>query len=163
MRRPSRTGENTELLLARLAGKLDSESAALLERHLEQCPSCRETLAAQQAVWDALEEWEPEAISPDFDQRLYRRIHEQERKSWWRPLFQPVLPFSLRPVLPAAAACLVLVAGLLIRGPGPLESGSAGAVESVDIEQVERVLQDLEMLHVLDPELRTQAPAARSL
>lgn len=159
---PSRTGENPETILAYLDGRLPREKAVLLERHFEQCIACREALRARQAVWDALDEWEPEPVSADFDRRLYRRIEQEEDRAWWRQLFRPVLPFSLRPALAVATFCLVLVAGVLMRAPVPNISPAIASADSVDIEQVEQAVEDLEMLYVLDPEpsAGSAAPAA---
>jgi hypothetical protein len=110
-----------------------------------------------------LDEWEPEPVSADFDERLYRRIETQEGRSWWRTLFRPVLPFSLRPVVPLAAACLLAVAALLVRTPVGLGTNEVVRAEPVDIEQVERALEDMEMLLLLDAELQEQQPAQRTL
>ncbi|MCP5109430.1 MAG: hypothetical protein GY953_01200, partial [bacterium] len=71
-------------------------------------------------------------------------------------------PFSMRPALPLAAACLILVAALLIRMP-PDPGASAVAGETVDIEQVERALEDMEMLFVLDVALTEEAEGTRTL
>lgn len=162
MQCPYETGENAEQLTAHVAGRLEGEQAAQLERHLEECPRCREMLEAQHRVWSALDEWQPESISADFDARLYRRIEGEENKSWWRQLFRPVLPFSMRPVLPLAAACLLLIAALLFRTPSNL-STEAVTVDAVDIEQVERALEDMEMLFVLDAEPTEEAEGPQTI
>ncbi|MCP5110295.1 MAG: hypothetical protein GY953_05625, partial [bacterium] len=127
MQCPTRTGDSVEMLVAHAAGQLEGERAALVERHLEECPGCRELFESQRSVWTALDEWEPEPVSADFDARLYRTIEARDQTSWWRQLFRPVLPFSMRPALPLAAACLMLVAALLVRmPPDPATSAVAG-------------------------------------
>src|SRR6476619_6436551 len=114
MRCPIETQENAELLLSYSARRLDPESAAILEAHMELCPACREFRAGQRALWEALDQWEARPVSLDFDRRLYRRIAEQEQMSWWARLFTPLRPMFVRPALPlAATACLVLVAGFI--------------------------------------------------
>jgi hypothetical protein len=53
----------------------------------------------------------------------------------------------LRPALPlAAAACLVLVAGFIIDSPGRVAAPVAENPQVREVEQVERTLEDMEML-----------------
>jgi hypothetical protein len=127
---------------------LAPEAAAAFERHLDLCAACRQAVNAQQAVWSALDAWEAPAISPDFNRRLYQRIEADRGRAWWRRLLEPVTPWSLRPVMPLAAACLVLIAVLLFRAPSQPDR-PARAADAIDIEQVERTLDDLEMLREL--------------
>ena len=63
----------------------------------------------------------------------------------------------------AAVVCLPLAAGLLIRTPADLDPEAAGATEAFDIEQIERALEDMEMLHVLGRDLREEGRGPRSL
>jgi anti-sigma factor RsiW len=148
--------ENAELLLAYCARRLDLETQTVLERHMAACPACREFQQGQQAVWNALDAWEAMPVSDDFDRRLYRRIEEEEaRASWWsrltrpfRPMFEP--PLLSRGVPFAAAACLLLVAGMILERPGsvvvPDEVTADARMESIQPDQVERTLDDMEML-----------------
>jgi anti-sigma factor RsiW len=140
--------ENAGVLLEYVERKLTPDVAAAFERHLDACPACREAVGAQQTVWAALDAWNAAEISPDFNRRLYERIESEEGRAWWRRLFQPVLPWSLRPAMPLAAACMVLVAVLVFQGPGEVERQTK-SVQTIDIEQVERTLDDLEMLKQL--------------
>jgi hypothetical protein len=78
-------------------------------------------------------------------------------------LFRPVLPFSLQPVAPAAAVCLVLLAAWLVRSPADFAPAGGGAVEMVDIEQVERAVEDLEMLRLFSLEPRAEEEGLRTL
>ena len=39
------------------AQSLDPRAQAAFERHLKSCGACGEVVAAQQAVWEALDEW----------------------------------------------------------------------------------------------------------
>jgi anti-sigma factor RsiW len=137
---------NPEMLVAFAAAELDLETASALERHLAECPACR-SLAAQQAeVWKALDAWEAPPVSADFDRRLYRRIADQAPISLWQRLMRPFRPLPLRRALPlTVAALLLLVAGLLLEHPGkvaPVEPRG----ETVRARQVERTLDDLELL-----------------
>lgn len=153
MKCPIETQENAELLLAYCARKLDSETQIIVERHLAVCPACREFQTGQQAVWQALDAWEAMPVSPDFNRRLYQRIErEAAHASWWsrlvqsfRPMFEA--PWMSRSVPLAAALCLIVLAGVILERPKtvPLpEDATAERIESID--QVERTLDDMEML-----------------
>jgi hypothetical protein len=148
MRCPIETQENAELLLSYSARRLNPDSTAILEAHMELCPACREFRDGQRALWEALDQWEARPASPDFDRRLYRKIEEHEQQGWWARVFGSMRPMMLRPALPLAAmACLVLVAGFIIDEPGKMLVPSAEVPQAVhEVEQVERTLDDLEML-----------------
>src|SRR5260370_12067865 len=117
---PIKTQGNTDWLLDYAAGRLRDERNGLLARHMETCGDCAGFVRAQQAVWNALDQWDPEAVSMDFDRRLYRSIEEARPSSglprMLRRLFRPLQPLW-RPVLPLAAACLLIVAGVVLRPP----------------------------------------------
>jgi anti-sigma factor RsiW len=152
--------ENAELLLAYCARKLDPETQTILERHLAACPECREFQKNQETVWQALDAWEAMPVSMDFDRRLYRRIEEEEsRASWWsrlmrpfRPMFAPAL--MTRSVPLAAAACLLMIAGVILERPHDMaapEDLADARMESIQPDQVESTLDDMEMLRQLKP------------
>ena len=161
MKCPIETQENAELLLAYCARKLDPETQIILERHLAVCPACRDFQTSQQAVWEALDAWEATPVSPDFDRRLYQRIEQEAaHASWWSRLVQPFRPMfdgSLmgrsmmgRSVPLAAAACLLVVAGIILQQPNSVspipEDPTVDRAEVVQVDQVERALDDMEML-----------------
>ena len=157
---PLETRENAQLLLDYCTRRLEPESVAILERHMELCGACREFASGQRAVWEALDAWEAAPVSPDFDRRLYRRIEAQV--SWWDLLRRPFRPFSRamvwRSVPATAMACLLLITGVVLQrsavSPAPALNDMA-QVESVQPEQVERALDAMEMLN----EFSRQAPA----
>jgi hypothetical protein len=65
-------------------------------------------------------------------------------------MLEPALPWSIRPAMPVAAACMVLVAAFLFQAPtAPEGSRYPKWAETMDVEQVERTLDDLEMLRQL--------------
>ena len=66
-------GTREELLVAYSSRQLDAPQTASLELHLEVCSACREFVAGQRAVWEALDLWEPAAVSPDFNRLVYSR------------------------------------------------------------------------------------------
>jgi anti-sigma factor RsiW len=147
---PLESRDHTELLMAYAGRKLDAAKAGLVERHMEQCGDCRALVGDQQTLWEALNIWEAEPVSPDFNRRLYRRIDEQG--TWrarllnpWRPVFHKGLPL-------AATAALVLVAGVMLDRtaappPQPADAGSQLAVvEPLQPEQVVEALDEMQEL-----------------
>jgi anti-sigma factor RsiW len=152
-------GENADLLLKFVAGRLDSEAKARLERHLEICPACREFAGGRKAVWDSLDAWEMAPVSPDFDRRLYQRIEQEV--SWWDLLLRPFRPLLFRQGLPiAATAGLVLVAGLLLQHPANVPRSAApesAQVEAMPPEQVEHAVDEMETIREFNRLVRTEA------
>jgi len=140
---PVQSRDNADLLLAYCARRLDAEAAAVLERHMRQCEACQAFGEAQKAVWAALDAWEAQPLSEDFNRRLYARIRREEG-SFWSRWVQPRLPLNPRPALSLAVAASVLLVALLVQSPPP--ASTLAEVETVDAEQVERALDDLEML-----------------
>ena len=146
-----------EVLLDYAAGRTAPRSSAELESHLAVCAECRQFVSVQKVVWSALDGWDAAGISPDFNRRLYARIDEEERAN---PLLRQLRAIVARwPVpewsaaLPAAVACAVLLLAVLLQSPaGPVVlqlSESPVLVEPIDVEQVERALDDVEMLKQL--------------
>ena len=163
------TPENAQVLLDYGARKLDAGRTATLQRHMDICPACREFAAGQRALWEALDSWEVAPVSRDFDRRLYQRIEKRienrfdKEVSLWDLLVRPFrpLPFHLMMVrrgLPvAAAACLLLVAGVLIEqrpADSPSPAKDMAQVESVQPEQVEQALDAMEMLSEFSHKVR---------
>src|SRR3954466_221456 len=111
MKCPIETEENAEMLLDYCARKLNPESTAILERHIAICPACHQFADGQRALWNALDAWETTPVAADFDRRMYSRIAHEV--SWWHRLVRPFRPLSVRQGLPVAAACLVVIAGVL--------------------------------------------------
>jgi len=136
--------EKAAVLMDYFARKLDPNSSLAMERHLEHCAACQEWMRRQQMVWSALDGWEAAAVSPDFDRQLYQRIAREERPPFWSGLFRPA--FSL------ALASLVLLAALLIRPLPPQPAGppQQAHVESLDVDRLEKALDDVEMLRQLN-------------
>lgn len=147
MKCPREFGESADLL-AYTAGRLDESRAAALERHLQSCAGCREFVAGQRAVWQALDAWEAAPISSDFDRDLYRLI--EQRGGWWNRLIEALrLPPARRLVPAAAALCLVVAAGWMVEQRPALQPAPAAGVAKVDAlqpEQVEHAFDDMQML-----------------
>jgi anti-sigma factor RsiW len=149
------TKEGAALLLDFCAGSLDPARAADVGRHIASCAGCRELAEKQRAVWDALDQWAPPAVSPDFNARVYARV-EQESAGWrkWIPgALQPAVPYSIWKSAALAAACAVLAIGFAIRSPQAHESAPVAAdTEKVDIERVANTLEELDILMPAAPQ-----------
>ena len=122
--------KNAEVLLDYCAGTLEPARTAEFATHIEACGDCRRVVEAQRQVWGALDAWTPLEVPPDFDARLYARIAREKRALPWGRWFW-------KPAVPLALACAVLAVGSLVRTPKE---------DKVDIQRVERTLEDLDML-----------------
>ena len=121
---------------------------AVMVRHMSSCPECRKFADAQAHVWSALDAWNAEPVSLDFDRELYARISAEERATFWARLIGDGL--SWKPALSFAAACATVVMLFVLnipdaRTPAVLEPGVT-QVEALEPEQIERSVEDLEML-----------------
>ncbi|MGA2197161.1 MAG: zf-HC2 domain-containing protein [Bryobacteraceae bacterium] len=157
---PMEARQGSELLLEYTAGRLAPGEAAALEAHLESCARCREFARSQKMVWQALEAWEAEPVSLDFDRRLFARI-EQAPLSWWARLTGQVMHHAV-PV--AAAAGVMILAGLMLERPAvtpvapPQESAQ---VETLGPEQVQSALDDMQMLRDFNHLVRADSAEPR--
>ena len=149
---PMESGDHSELL-ALTAHQLGEPQVVRLEEHVGACSRCREFVDRQQTVWQALDAWEPPAITGDFDQRLFRRI---EQRVSWRERYWPFRHWV--PI--AAAACLIVVAGWVSSRPAgvaPMPQPQAAQLQSLQPDQVEHVLDDMQMLSDFTKAARSDA------
>jgi len=137
-------GVAAHLVIEYVAGTLDDGTAGGFEAHLKTCASCRQLLAEQQSVWASLDAWHAIEPSPNFDQRLSERIAQEEQLPWWRRLAW--LNLSWRPVLPVAAASALLLIAFFIKQPRFANSSVESTHEPRIEQQVQRALDDMEML-----------------
>jgi anti-sigma factor RsiW len=147
MKCPMKAEGNMELLLDYAAGKLKAGEREQMAHHIEDCPACSAFADAQQTVWDALDVWAPAEVSLDFDRRLYARI--EQHTPWWKRWMQPLNPLFRHSVPMAAAAGVVIMAGLLMNRPASIPQTPApktAQIESLQPEQVENALADMEMV-----------------
>jgi anti-sigma factor RsiW len=151
MQCPVQDKENAELLLAYCARTLEPDTLAALERHIAACPECSAFAGQQRALWKALDSWQPEPISSDFDSRLYRRIAQLDARPWWQRIAPANWQATWRPALSLATVCITLLAVFMLRAPRLYDSQAhAPRTEMVDVEQVELTLEDMEMLRQLN-------------
>ena len=144
-------GENADSLMEFVAGRLDAEATARVGLHLETCAACRELAAGQRAVWETLDSWKAAPVSPDFDRRLYARIGQDGSSwtHWWNRFMRPLNPLFRHSVPIAAAAGVIVMAGLLMNRPPAIPASPvphSAQVEALQPEQVESALDDMEML-----------------
>jgi anti-sigma factor RsiW len=154
---PLETRDHAEQLLDYCSGKLDPQTAAILERHTANCPACREFATHQRAVWVALEAWEGRPVSADFDRKLYARIDSDV--PWWHSLLRP-LTLRWNVVASAAGVFVLLGAGLLLNRPqavAPAPQPETAQVQpaAVQPEQVERALDAMDMLAEFDSHVKS--------
>ena len=159
MQCPVKSSEGVEVFMGYGARILPPGTEAALERHMLTCDDCRRMADAQRSVWSALDAWEPLPVSPDFNEKLYARLAAESRRPWYRSAFHGLFnsgwfnfhgTWSFRPAMPVGAACATLIAAFLLRGPVPDRKPDFSAQQNrVDLEQVERALDDIDMLKQL--------------
>jgi anti-sigma factor RsiW len=160
---PIETRESAELLSAYVSGKLEAGRASQFEEHMRSCAPCRQAAAEQRAMWHALDAWRAPAVSSDFDRLLLQRIREEG--GWWDAAlrhFRALLGSRGLPI--AATACVILLAGLLLRHPGsppPAIAPQAAQVEAVAPEQAESALVDMEMIREFSALVRSDGSQPR--
>lgn len=138
---------NEGVLLDYAVGKLKADERAQMDRHMESCGACKQFAGAQAGVWQALDNWEPAEVSMDFDRRLYARIEQDV--SWWTRLMRPLNPLFRHSMPIAAAAGVVIMAGLLLNRPPAVPVAPApqsAQVEALQPDQLQSALDDMEML-----------------
>lgn len=150
---PLQSESTAQVLLEYIAGRLNATSAADLERHLEICPECMRFRTEQTALWEALDSWETMPVSADFNRRLWQRI-ETSKTTPWRRVIAPIGSLAWKPAFPLAAAVLIMAAGFVLEQPGtqitPPGVPDAADVSISDADQVERALDDIQLLRQFD-------------
>jgi anti-sigma factor RsiW len=162
---PLETPETADLLLEYCARSLSPESTAILERHIAVCPACRHFADGQRAVWEALDSWEAEPVSADFDRRLYSRIESET--SWRERVWRAVRPiFAYRGIPAAATACLLVTAGVVMLDhsvrpvPAPPVNPDSAVVE-VQADQVETALDAMDVLSEFNRKANPENPQSK--
>ena len=155
--------DNADVLLDYCARVLDPERKAMLELHMAHCADCREMAEAQTQIWAAMDLYDAEPISADFDRKLYAKIAERETVPVWERLRAPVREYlqgqpAWKPVLSIAVASAALALVFLVRNdvPAPV-APSAIVIDVREVEQAERALEDIEMLRQLDAPVVTDS------
>jgi anti-sigma factor RsiW len=159
MKCPMQNRVDEEVLLNYVSGALDAQEAAAFDQHMLACVACREFAHGQKAVWNALDLFEPVSISADFDRRLYQRI---EKLSWWERIVDTLRsPMLVQRGLPiAAAAAVLVVAGFVWErpwaAPAAPQSPLSAEVQTLQPDQVQHALDDMEMLREFNHLMRSE-------
>jgi len=159
------TRDRPGLLLAYGSGKLDAAKAAFVEKHIASCEACREFVRGQQMVWEALDIWEAETVSADFNRRLYQRIEGEA--TWWNRFLNPLRPLAFHKGIPLAAAfCLVVFAGAILdrtAAPPPPATRAAqvAAAEGLQPEQVVNALDEMQALSRFNDLMKIESPESK--
>ena len=152
---PLHVKEGAEILLDYCSQRMDPDRAAEFRLHVADCGDCKQVVAAQEAVWNALDAYEAMPVSMDFDRKLWARIDSEDAQSWWQMALTRVTGgpaigwsnylFNWKPMLVAATACAALAAVMIVATP------SHQAVDLPDnqklMEKVESALDDIDMLN----------------
>ena len=133
-----------EMVVGYAAGTLDARARTLFERHLAVCGICAEAVAAQQLLWQALDEWRDVAVSPDFDRRLELRIAEEARRTAW-------LARTWRPVVPVIAAGIALGLGLWFNQRAGLQTKAPATAQTAQMQNLRHALNDMDLLGQISP------------
>jgi anti-sigma factor RsiW len=163
MKCPMENVEGEELLLNYVSGALDTQEAASFDAHMLSCAACREFAHGQKAVWRALDLFEPASISADFDRRLYERIEKISCwNRWWDTAVanfsSPMLTHRGLPI--AAAAAVLAIAGFIWEHPSATpakpQSPLSAEVQTLQPDQVQHALDDMEMLREFNHLMRSE-------
>ena len=163
---PMKSQEEAALLLDYCAGRLTTGAAGDVERHMAECAACAKFVRGQQALWNVMNEWQAPPVSADFDQHLDRRMRETDSSSWIERMTRALRPAFARPALALGAVCLVMAAGLVLqnsRTGGAPADDSPARVERIEPEQVEKALDDMQMLRELSSAPGTDAASPKTL
>jgi anti-sigma factor RsiW len=163
---PLLSDDSVDVLLDYSAGRLDKARSARLERHMEACDACAAFRVEQSALWSALDEWEPEPVSMDFNRRLWHKIDVQAAAPWYWRLADSLRMGTWKSAIPLAAAALVVAVGFMMdhQGITPLTPGVAGTkgVSITEVDQVEKTLDDVQLLKQFDSTV-TEAGASKTM
>lgn len=155
--------DRTQLTVDYCADRLPAGRKREFEQHLQHCQECREACDKQQQVWAALELWTPEPISPGFRRELMAQIDAERAKPWWESWRG-----WIRPAAPLAAAGAVGAFALWVSlSPVAEEVGMQAQPPSIhheqmDVDQVERTLDDLSTLQALQGMISSEGKTNRS-
>jgi hypothetical protein len=175
MRCPKTSRGGEAKLVAFVAGTVRGPEGAQLRAHLDDCAPCSEYVAGQKAIWQLLDEWEPEfpssALGASFGRDVVAKVATLPPEPWFAKSGRWVMGRILQPALTATAITAIIAIGFYVRDPfsATLQYSPAKAVATpraispVEAEQVDRAFDDMQLLHQLDSVSDGKKGAARSL
>jgi len=136
-----------DVLLNYVAGSLNAAQMAEFERHAKECSRCDALAASQAAVWRSLDEWKPEPVSAGFNRELWRRIDADATAPSWTARLS-----FWKQVAPLAALLALVVTGFVMdhHSHPAVTTPAAVAVSITEADQLERTLDDLQLLEAVD-------------
>jgi anti-sigma factor RsiW len=148
MKCPLSREDTADVLLDYSARRLDKARAARLERHMESCEACAAFGVQQGALWSALDEWEPEPVSMDFNRRMWQKIDLLAAEPWYRRLADSLRFGAWKPAIPLAAAVLLVATAFVMDHSGTV--AQTHDVSITEVDQVEKTLDDVQLLKQFD-------------
>jgi anti-sigma factor RsiW len=159
-----------DMLLDYIAGRLNRAQASLFEAHAEHCARCGALRMSQAAVWQSLDQWKPAPVSAGFNRELWRRIDADARQSSWTRELAAALQFNFwKRLAPLAVAVALIATGFMFdhagKQPGKIQPDSASSivVTASEADQLDRALDDIQLLHEVDATAAAPAPPASSV
>ena len=164
--------ERAEILLAAGAGSASLNASAA--SHLLVCVSCSEAFVEQAALWTRLDSWVVPEVSTSFNRELYAKIDAAISEPWYDRWAAQLKSMFTQPALAIGTAALVVVAGFMLdhsavkpelKNSPRISSVYAPsvAVSASEAEQVEKTLDDLEMLRQFDLNLEEKDTTSKSM
>ena len=154
---PTPSCPTDDMLLDYIAGRLNRTEAAHFDAHADRCARCAALRASQAAVWQSLDEWKPAPVSAGFNRELWRRIDADAHQTSWTRELAAALQFSFwKRLAPLAVAVALIVTGFMFDHSGtramivPTNSPAPIVVTASEADQLDRALDDLQLLHEVD-------------
>jgi Ca-activated chloride channel family protein len=95
--------EKYEILIsAYLDGETTPEEEALLQQHIKECASCQAFLGSTQKLSSLMKAWNDEKLSPDSEQEIRKKYHNQEDDKMKAPLINSKVLVTLAMVIVVA-------------------------------------------------------------
>jgi len=156
-----------DVLLDYIAGHLDPAKAALFELHADGCANCAALRTGQNTIWRSLDEWKPAPVSEGFNRELWRRIDAEEQASSWTHRLAGLIQGSMgiglwKQVAPLAVAMAVVVTAFMLDHSSSrkavVNTPTAVVLTQSEADQLERALDDIQLLHEVDAEAAAAKP-----
>jgi anti-sigma factor RsiW len=161
---------NEDMLLDYAAGRLNRAQTLLFEAHAEHCARCAALRTSQAAVWQSLDEWKPTPVSEGFNRELWRRIDADAHQPSWTRELAAALQFNFwKRLAPLAVAVALIATGFVFdhagKQPGPLQPESAASIviTASEADQLDRALDDIQLLHEVDAAAAAPSKPASSV
>jgi anti-sigma factor RsiW len=137
-----------DILLDYVAGSLNATQLAEFERHAKECARCDALVASQAAVWRSLDEWKPGPVSAGFNRELWRKVDADAAAPSWTARLH-----FWKELAPLAAVLALVATGFVMdhhSRPPVATTPAAVAVSATEADQLERTLDDLQLLEAVD-------------